>query len=75
MDTMSFLTRSKIVEVNRTFRQTDSSHLWPINGRFNVTERAIRHLRYQRRHVEFTYVIEYNYALKDEISRIVNSTI
>lgn len=27
--------------INKYFREHDESHLWPINGRFNVTERAI----------------------------------
>ena len=26
------------------FRQRDESHLWPIKGKFNVTNRAIRRL-------------------------------
>lgn len=36
-------------QINAYFRKHDDSHLWPICGRFNVTERAIRRLRRLRR--------------------------
>lgn len=74
-DSLVPLTRGVLVAVNRAFRETDTSHLWPINGDFNATERAIRRLRKQRQHIEFTYVIEYIAALETEISQIVNSTL
>ena len=31
--------------INRAFRAADQSHLWPISGRFDATERAIRAVR------------------------------
>lgn len=31
--------------IYRIYREQDTSHLWPVSGRFNVTERAIRRLR------------------------------
>jgi len=31
--------------INRHFRAQDESHLYPISGRFNATERAIRKVR------------------------------
>lgn len=59
-----------IRQINRLFRQHDTSALWPICGRFNATERAIRHLR----RTGYAYIdnLEYAYALDAEISRIVN---
>lgn len=48
--------------------------LWPICGRFNATERAIRRLQ---RTAEYTYTdgLEYALALDSEISRIVNGEV
>lgn len=31
--------------INRLYRQQDDSGKWPIRGKFNVTERAIRRVR------------------------------
>ena len=52
----------------------DTSTLWPICGRFNATERAIRRLQ---RTAEYTYTdgLEYTLALDSEISRIVNGEV
>lgn len=62
-----------IRQANRLFRQIDESRLWPICGRFNVTERAIRRLRKARREgLEINPGMEYITALYDEIGRIVN---
>ena len=36
-------------EIRKKFRAQDESHLWPVCGRFNVTERAIRKVREQER--------------------------
>lgn len=57
-----------IRQINKVFRDNDESHLWPISGKFNATERAIRRLR------PFGLYggIEYANCLDDEISRIVN---
>jgi hypothetical protein len=35
--------------VNRYYRDHDESHLWPIRGKFDATERAIRNARQWRR--------------------------
>jgi hypothetical protein len=67
------LTRHSVCTVNRTLREVDESHKWPILDEFNATERAIRRLRRQRQYVEFSCVAEYKAALKYEISQIVNS--
>lgn len=60
-----------IRKVNNYFRGTDTSELYPINGKFNVTERAIRQLRKIRKECPMS-VTEYAYALNSQISQIVN---
>ena len=64
-------------QINRLFRASDESYLWPISSRFNATERAIRRL--QRRNRQGAAIpdggIEYAMALDAEISQIVNSQI
>ena len=59
--------------INKVFRAADESHLYPVNGKFNATDRAIRHLQKQQREglcIESPY--EYALALEQEISAIVN---
>ena len=65
-----------IRQINRLFRQNDESEKWPIQGRFNATERAI--LRISRNilpQIGPTAGIEYAMMLDQEISRIVNSQV
>ena len=63
-----------IRQINAYFRKTDESRKWPICGRFNATERAIRRLRKVRSHGCGPYPgLEYYLALKQEISEIVNA--
>jgi hypothetical protein len=62
--------REFIKRVNNYYRQRDESHLYPVRGKFNVTERAIRKLK---RDGECLDGLEYIYALSAEISKIVNS--
>lgn len=65
-----------IRQINKLFRQNDESHLWPVQNRFNVTERAIRRLRKRvLPHIGTTGGIEYAQMLDAEISRIVNGNI
>lgn len=54
--------------INKFYRLTDESNLWPINGRFDATERAIRRVR--RAMPETTY--GYFQAIEDELTTIVN---
>jgi hypothetical protein len=62
--------------INRLFRKQDDSHLWPINGRFNATDRAIRRLQdRQRDGLCLDDGLEYALALDAEISSIVNGDI
>lgn len=59
--------------INREFRRQDESHLWPISGRFNATERAIRRLQREAREgLCIGDGLEYALSLEAEISRIVN---
>ena len=59
--------------INKLFRKQDESHLWPINGRFNATNRAIRRLQEaQRDGLCIDDGLEYALALDAEISNIVN---
>lgn len=60
--------------INKMFRAQDDSHLWPVSGRFNATERAIRRLQNQQRDgLVINDGLEYALALESEISSIVNS--
>ena len=64
---------ANIKAINKLFRAQDESHLFPINGRFNATERAIRRVRkYQRGGGVINPGLEYAYAIDREISSIVN---
>ena len=60
--------RANIAAINSAFRGQDESHLSPIRGRFNATERAIRRLR----RLALEPGLEYALALDAEISAIVN---
>lgn len=60
-----------IRQINAYFRKNDESHKWPVCGRFNATERAIRNVRKQG----LNGGLEYYLALEAEIGRIVNSLV
>ncbi len=63
-----------IREINALFRKHDESHKWPVRGRFNVTERAIRRVRHNiLRHIGSTGGCEYACILDAEIEHIVNT--
>ena len=62
-----------IRQINAYFRENDDSRSYPICGRFNVTERAIRRIRKRRREgLEVYPGLEYYLTLEREISEIVN---
>jgi hypothetical protein len=42
---MAYIGTRNTSAINRHFRAQDESHLYPISGRFNATERAIRKVR------------------------------
>jgi hypothetical protein len=62
---------ANIRAINKLYRMQDDSHLYPTNGRFNATERAIRRVR---RIGLAVYGLEYCYALETEMSNIVNNS-
>lgn len=65
-----------IRQINKIFRDADESWLYPVCGRFNATERAIRRLKKQQREgMEFSSSLEYWLALDAEIERAVNECI
>jgi len=63
---------ANIRAINKAYRAQDESHLWPINNRFNATNRAIRRIRQLSQYTGGSYGIEYCYMLDEEISNIVN---
>ena len=68
-----FTGRANTAAINRTFRRMDQSHLWPILGKFDATERAIRRVR--KDFAECGMIcegLEYALALESEVSAIVN---
>ena len=68
--------RANRTAINRAFRKVDESHLWPINGRFDATERAIRQARqYMRDAGTDMSGLEYALFLDSALSRIVNGSI
>jgi len=66
---------ANIRAINKIFRSQDQSDLYPTNGRFNVTERAIRKVREFQRQTGAIYGLEYCYVLYAEIGQIVNSEV
>ncbi len=65
---------ANIRAINKLYRKQDESPLFPILGKFNVTERAIKRVREFIRYSGCAYFgLEYCYALEWEISRIVNN--
>jgi len=63
---------ANIRAINKLFRNQGDSHLWPIRGRFNATERAIRKARQFQKDSGAVYGLEYCYLLDHIISSIVN---
>jgi hypothetical protein len=65
---------SERVMINRLYRAQDDSSLWPICGKFNVTERAIRAARKkEKKNGYMMHGLEYCLFLEDEMSKIVNN--
>lgn len=68
--------RTNRTAINKIFRQYDESNLYPINGQFNVTERAIKNAqKFNRESGNNMAGLEYCLFLDNEISRIVNNQI
>lgn len=63
-----------IRKINKYFRSIDESNLFPICGKFNVTERAIRKVqRLRREGLDVCAGLEYYHTIEREISEIVNN--
>lgn len=74
MDEPKNVCEMSVRQINAYFRKHDESHLWPVCGRFNATERAIRRIRrYRRDGMEVCFGLEYYLTLEREISEIVNA--
>ena len=68
--------RAERIGINRMYREQDESHLWPIRGRFNVTNRAIRRARdFERESGVALGGLEYCYILESALSDIVNGAV
>jgi hypothetical protein len=65
---------ANIRAINAKYRYQDESRLYPILGRFNVTERAIRQARKFQRDSSAVYGLEYCYLLEQLMSAIVNDS-
>ncbi len=67
------ITNKELRNVNKQFRASDDSSLWPICGRFSVAERAIRRAReLMRANGPFSSAYEYRAVLDGFASQIVN---
>ena len=62
-------------QINKMYRLQDDSSLYPINGRFNVTERAIRKVCKLERQTDIMGSLEYALSLEQEMSDIVNQSV
>ena len=71
-DTDSTYRLANIRAINKAYRAQDESHLWPISGKFNVTDRAIRRVRKMAQYNGGIYGLEYCYSIEHVISEIVN---
>lgn len=69
--TDKIINEMSVREINRHFRNEDESYKWPVCGKFNATERAIRRVG----KLGLDGGLEYYLALKAEISRIVNAEV
>ena len=60
--------------INKKLRAKDDSHLWPINGAFNATDRAIARIaRQEKQGMVIDDIESYKAAVEQEISNIVNN--
>jgi hypothetical protein len=67
------LTNADIRRINKKMREADESHLWPIENKFNATDRAIRRVSKQMKNgLVIDDPSSYEAAIDAEISNIVN---
>jgi len=67
--------QANIRAINALFRKQDESNLWPISGKFNATNRAIRRANQFQRESGDVYGLEYAYLVDSILSEIVNSAV
>lgn len=68
------MTRSELIMTNKAIRKADDSHLWPIRGRFNVANRAIRMVRgYLGQYFHELTPETYRATVEAQASEIVNN--
>lgn len=67
------MTTQEMKKINKQFRERDESHLWPICGSFNATDRAIKRLARQLKMHGIPFD-DYTAALEQEISNIINDS-
>ena len=60
--------------INKLYRAQDDSDKWPISGKFNVTDRAIRHAQKFERASDIMSPLEYALFLEQDTSTIVNDS-
>jgi hypothetical protein len=65
--------QANITYINRAYRCQDESHLYPINGRFDATERAIRKARQFQKEAGPVYGLEYSLLIDSLLGEIVNA--
>ena len=63
-----------IKAINKLYRQQDESNLWPVSGKFNLTERCFRKAREFQRASGAVYGLEYCYLIENIMSEIVNNS-
>lgn len=66
--------KKQLMEINRLLREQDESHLWPIYGKFNCTNRAIRKAQELRSYHGDMGPLEYCMLVDSIISAIVNNS-
>jgi hypothetical protein len=72
MESLSMIENGSVRVINAYFRAKDESYKWPICGRFDATERAIRRLHLQGQGLQG---LGYFQALEAEIGRIVHDAV
>jgi hypothetical protein len=66
------MTKEELTRINNEYRAKDQSHLWPVNGKFNATERAIKHVRQANQYGGDVGELQYRMQLDAALSSIVN---
>lgn len=66
--------KKQFMEMNRLLREQDESHLWPVRGRFNVTNRAIRKARQFISECGTLEPLEYCLLVDSLVSEMVNDS-